>query len=202
MKELFVFRHGETDWNAEGRFQGHSNIPLNEKGRGQARELAARFGLPPYRGLDVILSSDLDRAHETASIVAAQLGVIVYTDAALREAHLGDAQGLTYEQIQGRFGVQLFDQWRSDHPQDADISYPNGETGNAILLRVFSALEEFCLKTPCEKIGISSHGGVIRRVMQKLRPPGSSPVRIPNTVIYRIHFDPASRHWSLPEGQF
>lgn len=195
-KYFYVFRHGETDWNAEGRFQGHVDIPLNDRGREQARGLVPR--LEPH-GVQAILSSDLSRAHETARIVAAGLGGIpIFTDEGLREAFLGHAQGLTYEEIKTRFGEDVTGRWRSDHPTDADVSYPGGESGSQVLSRVFAAIERFVEReTGFDHIGISCHGGVIRRIMQRIRPPGSEPVRIPNAVLYRIGYDLGARTWSV-----
>lgn len=197
-KQVYVFRHGETDWNAEGRFQGHIDIPLNERGRVQATELLER--LRPH-GLDAVLSSDLSRAHETGRIIAHGLGIPIFTDAGLRESFLGEAQGLTYAEILLRFGEDVTGKWRSDHPTDADVSYPGGETGAQVMERVFAAMERF-LTSPAHsaygRVGISCHGGVIRRIMQRLRPPGSDPVRIPNVVLYRIEFDSVARKWHLP----
>jgi probable phosphoglycerate mutase len=198
LKHFYVFRHGETDWNAEGRFQGHIDIPLNDKGREQARGLV--HSLKPY-GLQAILSSDLSRALETARIVAEGLGGIpVYTDEGLREAYLGQAQGMTYDEILEQFGEGVTGRWRSDHPTDADISYPGGETGNQVMSRIFEAIERFMKHEEREHfdhVGIACHGGVIRRIMQRIRPPGSEPVQIPNAVLYRIGYHPEDDRWQL-----
>lgn len=195
MKQFYIFRHGETDWNAEGRFQGHVDIPLNDRGRAQAQGLIPRL---ESFGLQVIVSSDLLRAHETARIVAHGLGITVLTHEGLREAYLGRAQGMTYQEILEQFGEDVTGQWRSDHPTDADVSYPGGETGNQVMARVFATLEDFVEREPSyEHIGVSCHGGVIRRIMQRIRPPGSGPVLIPNAVLYRIGFSVETRAWSL-----
>src|ERR1700749_4512270 len=109
MKRAILFRHGETDWNVEERFQGHIDVPLNENGRAQARGLVEK--LAPM-GLQVILSSDLSRALETARIAARGLGgIAVEIDPRLREAHLGGAQGLTREEIEKKFGLELVHRW-------------------------------------------------------------------------------------------
>ena len=197
LKHFYVFRHGETDWNAEGRFQGHFDIPLNERGREQARGLVPR--LAPY-GVQAILSSDLSRAHETARIVAEGLAIPVFTDPGLREAYLGHAQGLTYDEILTQFGEDVTGRWRSDHPTDADVSYPGGESGNRKSWRAYlpRSKPSWSASLSFEHIGISCHGGVIRRIMQRIRPPGSEPVSIPNAVLYRIGYDPGlgpGRSW-------
>ena len=196
-KHFYIFRHGETDWNAEGRFQGHIDIPLNEQGRAQARKL---MDVLKPSGMQAVLSSDLSRALETAQIVAAGLGIPVFSEVGLREAHLGEAQGMTYEEIRIRFGEDVLGRWRSDFPTDADVSYPGGETGAEVMARVFATVERFALdprNSAYSQIGISCHGGVIRRMMQRIRPPGSPPVKIPNTVLYRLVWDPLTGEWQI-----
>lgn len=194
IKQLFVFRHGETDWNREGRFQGHIDISLNETGRQQARALIPRLQTAPVQA---ILSSDLSRAQETARIIAEQLGVSVHCHPGLREAHLGEAQGLTVNEIVARLGQETLNRWKSYELTDADVSYPGGETGQQVMDRVFSTLENFLDQTEYQYLGVSTHGGVIRRMMQRLLPPGSDPVPIPNTVLYAVEFDIKSRQWRV-----
>lgn len=200
MITFYLFRHGETDWNAEGRFQGHLDIPLNDRGREQARQLGHSPGL---KDLQAILSSDLSRAVETAKILGREIGLgadRLYQDAGIREAFLGDAQGLTVDEIGTRFGEELLHRWKSSHVTDADISYPNGETGREVVVRSLEAMSRFSEEHPeFKRIGISTHGGVIRRVMHQIlrdreiaNPP---PIAIPNGVIYRIEFERESNAW-------
>lgn len=191
---IFLFRHGETDWNVAERFQGHTDIPLNDKGRSQARGL-----IPILRAhsIDAILSSDLSRALETAQVIAEALKISVFTDAGLREAHLGAAQGLTYAEIEEQFGTELIQRWRSSRVSDADISYPGGETGQKVLQRTFQALESFLKSRPPGRIGVATHGGVIRRVMNQLLPPHSPPVPIPNGVVYQVNYDSSEGRFYL-----
>ncbi len=191
--EVLVFRHGETDWNHEGRFQGHLDIPINPRGRSQAQGLVARIN---GHGVQAILSSDLMRAYETGRIVANALGLPVFMDPGLREAHLGQAQGLLREEIEARFGCRL-ERWKSNLETDADVSYPGGETGLSVMSRVFAAMEKFLVEYPdFERIAVSTHGGVIRRMMQRILPPGQSHVPIPNAVVYRLIYEPSARAWS------
>jgi broad specificity phosphatase PhoE len=99
---LYVARHGETDWNAQMRWQGHTDVPLNDTGRAQARALAQSLrSLPSSGPLAGVVASDLSRAHETASIVAAELGLAVaYVDPGLRERAFGVFEGLTREECE------------------------------------------------------------------------------------------------------
>jgi broad specificity phosphatase PhoE len=126
---------------------------------------------------------------ETGRTVADALGIPVSFDARLREAHLGDAQGLTWSEIHDRFGVEIAGRWRSSAPTDADVSYPGGETGAQVMRRALDAIRAFLEGSSFERVGVSTHGGVIRRVMQHVRPPGSAPVPIPNGVIYDLSYD-------------
>jgi broad specificity phosphatase PhoE len=88
---LLLVRHGETDWNRDGRWQGGSDTRLNDLGREQARALAERLD----GSIDVLYSSDLARARETAEIVAAKLGLEVHVDPRLRERSFGSWEGRT-----------------------------------------------------------------------------------------------------------
>ena len=105
---LLVARTGETDWNRDHRWQGHSDTPLNETGRApQARERSPTAARPADR----IYSSDLARARETAEILAARLGVPVVLDERLRERGFGAWEGLTMDEIEERFAADLA-RWR------------------------------------------------------------------------------------------
>src|SRR5581483_2208896 len=122
MTTLLLSRHGETDWNREGRWQGWADPPLNEVGREQARALAETLRTTAF---DAVYSSDLRRAHETARIVAAPHGVAVVTGPGLREIDVGSWSGLTRAEIEARFGP--------------DAVRPDGETREQHAARVLSA---------------------------------------------------------------
>lgn len=99
-RRLVLWRHGQTEWNLDGRGQGHVDVPLDEIGRRQAREAAARLAsLRP----SAIISSDLSRAYDTASTLAALTGLEIERDPALREIHLGQWQGLTRAEVNEKF---------------------------------------------------------------------------------------------------
>jgi broad specificity phosphatase PhoE len=100
MGTLLLARHGETDWNRENRFQGRADPPLNEAGREQARELAARLAREP---LAAVFTSPLQRAAETADIVAAKRGLRVLAESGLLEIDVGSWSGLTRAEIEQRF---------------------------------------------------------------------------------------------------
>src|ERR687891_2945889 len=97
---IILARHGETDWNLERRWQGHSDRPLNETGRAQAEALAEQLAGEP---IAAIYSSDLMRAHETARIVASRLGRDVVAVPGLRERRFGSWEGLLDAEVEARF---------------------------------------------------------------------------------------------------
>ena len=197
--QLFVFRHGQTDWNQEGRFQGHTDVPLNLTGIAQAQALVP---LLQDRGMERIVSSDLSRARETALIVASALGIPVDIDSRLREAHLGQAQGLTLPEIEGKLGKDVVTRWRSSAVTDADVRYVGGETGREVLARTLQAIDDLVTATDrAQRIGISTHGGVIRRLMHHLLPERKDPVPIPNGVLYVLGYDLRSRRWFVVQPE-
>jgi glucosyl-3-phosphoglycerate phosphatase len=149
---LLLVRHGETDWNRDGRWQGHSNTRLNESGRRQAAELAEQLG-----GIDVLYSSDLDRARETAEIVAARLGLEVRFDRRLRERSFGAWEGLTMADIESRF-AEPYERWRAGEGHGAEDAEPFEIFG----ARVQEFLEDVLERHPDETVLVVAHGGAIR----------------------------------------
>jgi probable phosphoglycerate mutase len=182
---LFLFRHGETDWNREGRVQGHADVPLNGTGIGQAEALVER--LRPHR-LEAVVSSDLVRARTTARIVAEALGIPLMTDRGLRETHVGAAEGLLWDEAKVRFGKGLTERWY----RDDDAAFPGGETGSATRRRGLQALRRFAAAHPYRRIGVATHGAMIRQLMKHALPPGSAPATAHNTVLYILHYEPAT----------
>jgi broad specificity phosphatase PhoE len=138
---LLLVRHGETDWNAAGRLQGHTDRPLNEYGRRQAHELAERLA---GDGIDAVYASDLARARETAEILGSRLGLEVVIDADLREKNWGNWEGLTSDE---RAAIEF-----------------EGESTEAHRERVLRAVERICAAHPGERVVVVTHGGSLRRI--------------------------------------
>ncbi len=180
---LFLFRHGETDWNREGRLQGRSDVPLNRTGLAQAEALAERLRA---HKLDAVLSSDLLRAWTTGRIVAKALGVPIFREAGLRETDVGDAEGLLWAEAKIRFGEELTERWFTAD----NVCFPGGETGRQTRERGFAALRRFIASEPYRRIGVSTHGAMVRQLMKHVLPPGSPPVSTRNTVLYFLRHDP------------
>ena len=153
MKTLVLFRHGETDWNAQGRYQGQQDTPMNDDGRGQAREAARRWG---HTEFDAALVSPLGRAVETAQILwrDRQLDVVVHED--LKETHGGQWEGMLYTEIAER--------WPDEHAAfrlpDIDAGPVGGETpresGTRTVNAVLGALET------ADVLLVVSHGNSLR----------------------------------------
>jgi broad specificity phosphatase PhoE len=157
MTTLLLARHGETDWNRDGRFQGHADTPLNERGREQARELADQLD-----GIDVVYSSDLARARETAEIIGGRLGLEVRVDERLRERGFGRWEGLTTEEI-GLGDTDTYRRWRAGDGPGPD----DGEAHEAMAARVQDFLEDVIRRHPGEEVLVIAHGGSVR-VIQAL----------------------------------
>ena len=153
MTTILLARHGETDWNREGRFQGHADPPLNETGRAQAAELAAEL-----EGVELaaVYSSPLRRALETAEVVAAEHGLEPVAVDALREVDVGSWEGLTRQQVEARFPEQLA-RWL-----DYDLGWEDGESYEEMGQRVVAALLELAAAHQGERILAVTHGGPIR----------------------------------------
>jgi broad specificity phosphatase PhoE len=153
--ELLLVRHGETDWNVERRFQGHADPPLNALGREQAHALAEEL---VGAGLEVVYTSDLVRARETAEIVAARAGVRAVGLPELREIDVGDWQGLTWPEIEQRFP----DGVRGWH--DHGHGWSAGETYEQLAARVLRALRGIAREHPAGRVLVVGHGGTVRVV--------------------------------------
>ncbi len=192
-RTVFLFRHGETDWNREGRLQGHTDVPLNAAGIDQARLLGEK--LRPHR-LETVVSSDLARALATAKIIADALGIPIVTDRGLRETNVGAAEGLLWAEAKSRFGEALTERWYSEE----DAAFPGGETGLATRLRGLEALRRFALAHPYRRIGVSTHGAMVRQLMKHALPPGSPPATARNTVLYILEYEPATGRLALADG--
>ena len=181
---LFLFRHGETDWNREGRLQGHIDTLLNATGLAQAKTLAE--SLRPHR-LDAVLSSDLSRARTTAQIVATAIGVPLFVETGLRETNVGAAEGLLWAEAKTRFGQGLTERWYSD----GDVAFPGGETGIATRSRGLAALRRFTAAHPYRRIGVSTHGAMVRQLMKHAMPAGVA-AGVRNAALYVLRYEPAA----------
>ena len=168
MTTILLARHGETDWNLNGIWQGWADPPLNDAGRAQARRLAEQLRETPF---DAVYSSDLQRAHETAELVAQPHGVPVITDSGLREIDIGSWSGLTRAEIDERFPGGL---------------RPDGETRDQHAARVLEAVERIARANPKRRILLVTHGGTMRALHGHVSDEPFHPVD--NCGVLELHF--------------
>ena len=183
-KEIWLIRHGETDFNASYRWQGHLPTDLNGVGRQQATMLA-KFLSGKFSG--EICASDLPRAKTTATIIGKHLNIQVNVDQRFREIDVGVFQGLTRLEIQEYYPVE-YEAWL------ADLAYaiPRGESRQELRTRIFAGLDERMQHSQTQQIMIVTHGGVVRNILERVS--GASN-RIENTSITRI--DIVDNQWKL-----
>jgi probable phosphoglycerate mutase len=161
---ILMLRHGQSEWNAMGRWQGQADIELTDLGYEQARRASEKLGM-----FDAIVSSDLRRAHLTATIIANGLGVgILPPDPRLRETDVGEWQGLTHTQIERDWPGYL-----DDHKRP-----PGFESDDSIVTRVSAALFDLADQFPGSEVLCVAHAGVIR-VMRRAH-------RVPDTRIANL----------------
>lgn len=159
-RTVIFWRHGQTDYNLEGRFQGQTDIPLNALGRTQAAQAASYLSrLHP----DLIVSSDLSRAADTADELASLLNLTVTSDDRLRETAFGQWEGHTREELSASWPEEL-EQWLSG----ADMNPPEGESRSESGRRVASAITDIIGGSDAQTIAIVAHGAVLRAAAELL----------------------------------
>jgi broad specificity phosphatase PhoE len=161
MLELICVRHGRTAWNAELRFQGQTNVPLDDEGRTQARMLALQLRATE---LDAAISSDLDRCVETATIILREHpGVTLRLDSDLREMNFGEWEGLTWAQIvksDPKLAVDGFSRPKLYAP-------PGGETFEGVLARAARVVARVREESPAgSRVLLVTHAGVLHALLR------------------------------------
>lgn len=168
MTTIGFVRHGITDWNIERRAQGQTDVPLNETGKAQARALAARLKNEKW---DVIYSSDLSRARETAETIGAALNLPVYIDQRLREISCGKIEGTTEADRIRKWG----EDWET-----FDLGI---ESDESLIQRGMASVKEICGENPQQRILIVSHGAMIGTLLPVLVPHADTKEHLHNTSI-------------------
>ncbi len=159
---IYLVRHGETDANVSGVWQGSTDSPLNERGAAQARALAQRV-LREQLPIDAIYSSPLRRASVTAEIIAEALGGLsVILDKRLEEYHMGDWEGLSYQQLRDekRFWAQM--------EADPDFTPPGGESARTFALRLLDFFQTIIRQHEGETVMVVGHGGALSTAISML----------------------------------
>ena len=190
----FVFlRHGESIGNAESRWQGQSDYALTERGRAQARALAERWKSEGAK-FDLIISSPLVRAKETAEIVASALGAKIELDPILLERNVGEMEGLTMEEVR-----------KIPQPPYITPYDPIGGEGEgdwALFLRAGQALHDLVRRPPGNYL-IVSHGGLLNQLMNTIIgiaphvDPSGVRFRFENTAFARVIYFPYQHRWAI-----
>ncbi|HZV02325.1 MAG TPA: histidine phosphatase family protein [Planctomycetota bacterium] len=177
---VYLARHGETDWNAQGRIQGHTDVPLNEAGRDQALALAQSLARKDVAGVG---ASDLSRARDTARIVARTLGLEApLSTSALRERGLGTFEGLTRAELERRHAKA----WAL-YKQDPANTPPGGEPYDHFMERVQRGVSLLAKKLARRKRPalVVTHGGVLKALLlASLEAP--TLVTVPNGAVFRF----------------
>lgn len=192
MTELLLIRHGETDWNTERRLQGHTDIPLNNEGVRQARAL----GLALRReSLDAIVSSDLQRAMQTAQAIADVRDMPIQVDTGLRERCYGAFEGLRHVDISERYPEDYL-AWQS---REWDARFPQGlrtaETLREFTERAVGSLTRLVKSRQARRIAVVTHGGVLECIYRAAKGIASSAPRdfeIRNASINRLTWSGAA----------
>lgn len=151
---VLLIRHGETDWNVGARIQGHTDIPLNARGREQALRLGQAYA---GETLHAVYASDLARAHDTAQALARACGAPLAREPALRERHFGVFEGLTFHQIASDWPA-LAERWRR---RDPDFGPEGGETLRAFHDRCVATAARLAAAHLGCSIALVAHGGVL-----------------------------------------
>jgi probable phosphoglycerate mutase len=151
---IIAIRHGETDWNAAQRLQGHVDIALNERGRAQAACLHAALAAEP---IAAVYSSDLGRARETAEAFAVPMGLVVVVDPGLRERSFGEYEGHTYAEIEQRWPEGAA-RWKR---RDLQFAPPGGESLPEFQRRCVSAAVRRASAHRGQTVALVAHGGVL-----------------------------------------
>lgn len=160
-ERVLLIRHGETDWNAQRRWQGYEPTALNEIGFTQAKALAKHLASRPIRA---IYSSDLPRALQTAETLGSTLKLKPEIDLRWREINIGIFQGHTTDELERLYPGELA-MWVS-----TDLSYmvPKGESRRALQIRAHEAWKAVIERPHGPEIAVISHGGTIKALMREL----------------------------------
>lgn len=174
---LILIRHGETDWNVEGRYQGQADPPLNARGREQAQRLAESLR---DAGLEVLYASPLRRAWETALVVAQVLHLPLHEEPRLKEIHLGAWQGMWYKDICAQY-PDLLKAWKE---RPWSVRPPGGESLPEVQHRVYRAVDDILARHAGQCVGLVTHETPLAMLLIRFRGLGPEVVgqlRWPNT---------------------
>mmetsp|Transcript_14198 Transcript_14198/g.48685 ORF Transcript_14198/g.48685 Transcript_14198/m.48685 type:complete len:272 (-) Transcript_14198:92-907(-) len=159
---ILLVRHGQTEWNVQGRYQGHMDSPLTARGRQEAQLLGKRLK-ESNKMIDNVFSSDLERARDTAKIISAEIGIdTIHTDTKLRERGFGIFEGLTREEVKSRYPEEM----STFAKMDLDYKVPGGDSRREVLDRTMQCLQDVAQNHPGKVSLVVTHGAVISLLMR------------------------------------
>mmetsp|Transcript_3939 Transcript_3939/g.10091 ORF Transcript_3939/g.10091 Transcript_3939/m.10091 type:complete len:209 (+) Transcript_3939:107-733(+) len=156
--EILLCRHGETDWNLEGKFQGWHDVPLNDMGRAQAEHISKAVA----KRVDAVWTSPLVRARDTGAVVAADAGVELRTDERLKERNLGVLEGRTADEVQNTHPA-VWAAWTAAEPLPSEA---NAEADAAVIARFEAVFQEIAMLHPSQRVVVVAHGGAFRCLLK------------------------------------
>ena len=189
MTRFCLIRHGQTEWNLEGRYTGQSDVPLNQTGRAQADILAQQLHDQSFAA---VYSSDLKRAKETADIIATSVHLPVTVEPRLREINQGEWEGQLADVIKAHYA----ELWQQRNADPACVRPPGGETVGEVAQRVVAMLDDIARIHPNATVLIVSHGLALATVICKVNsiPIGQAYSVIPdNTEPIWVNWDGKTR---------
>ncbi len=182
-KDFYIFRHGQSSYNLAGRTQGRTNDSvLTQLGREQAREVGQKL---KNCGIEVIVTSPLERARETAKLANETLNVPLLVDERFIEVDVGEIEGMHYTEIQEKYG-EKYQQWRSLDCKYENMCFEGGETKKQVRQRVFGGLEDYAKNSAYDVIAVSSHGIMLAQVLIAMK---VGVVDVKNGAILHICYD-------------
>ncbi len=189
---LYCIRHGESTYNAEGRVQGQSDVPLSDLGRRQGQAVAEALA---EVGLEVIFSSPLRRAYETAEIVARRTGAPIRTDPRLKEINAGIFQDRLRSELLAQF-PEDYRRWTSGDP---DFVIPGGESRRQLAERGVAAFRDI-IASGYERVAVVSHGRLLVVTLKSLLDSSDAsrlPAALQNASITTVEVDPTNGRMRL-----
>ena len=159
IKNIYVIRHGETDWNKNSRIQGQTDIALNESGLEQAKALVPVLS---HLQIEAIYSSPLVRAFKTAEIANSDLKLTLHKDDRLKETNIGVAEGLTLDEVLKQFGDDALLKWRSYEERLLDFRFEKGESKRQLMYRGRAVMLDIAQNSNRKNIAVFSHGMLMR----------------------------------------
>lgn len=161
-KHFYIFRHGECPFNVTGHIQGQRfNSSLTPNGRAQAHRVGERLC---GKNIEVIISSPMRRALETAKIVQNHIGVPIYVDRRFIEVNMGIVEGMHISLAEKRY-AETYAMWRNPDYQKKNIRFTGGESKEDVRRRVFEALNYYTHATSYQNLAVSGHGITISQTL-------------------------------------